>query len=136
MNKKKVVIVAWHKVCSPYSEGGLRLRSLRQINDATVLKLCWEFYNSHTQWASLLRSRVVRKRGVVSHHIFSSIWPGIKSQISVVEENCGWQLGNGADINFWTDLWLFEPLVSMINSSVNFPNQLSAKVKDFITNGK
>lgn len=79
---------------------------------------------------------MLRKHGVVSHHIFSSTWPSIKSQISVVKENCGWQLGSGADINFWTDLWLSEPLVNMSNIPDHLLNQLNARVEDFIINDK
>jgi len=39
LNKRKLVIVAWKKVGAPYVEGGLALRSLISLNEATNLKL-------------------------------------------------------------------------------------------------
>lgn len=39
VNSKKLVTVAWHTVCSPRDNGGLGLRSIRQTNDAALLKL-------------------------------------------------------------------------------------------------
>lgn len=46
---KKIVTVSWHRVCSPTEEGGLGFRSLRDINKAAALKLCWEFMQSNNQ---------------------------------------------------------------------------------------
>jgi hypothetical protein len=40
VNQKKLVIVAWHKVCTPFIEGGLGIRSLSKVNEAASLKLC------------------------------------------------------------------------------------------------
>jgi hypothetical protein len=40
INQKKLVTVAWKKVCSPFDEGGLGLRSLVCLNEAANLKLC------------------------------------------------------------------------------------------------
>jgi hypothetical protein len=38
VNKKKLVTVAWHKVCTPFHEGGLGIRSLSKVNEAANLK--------------------------------------------------------------------------------------------------
>lgn len=47
IHTKKVVTVAWHRICCSFKEGGLGLRSLRTTNDAAMLKLCWEFKSSN-----------------------------------------------------------------------------------------
>lgn len=39
VDTRKVVTVAWHKVCKPIEEVGLGIRSLRQVNNAAMLKL-------------------------------------------------------------------------------------------------
>lgn len=72
-NKRKLVTVAWKKVGAPYVEGGLALRSLISLNEATNLKLCWDMLQSEDQWACILRSRVLRGSSCINHHIFSSI---------------------------------------------------------------
>lgn len=52
---KKIVTVAWSKVCTPYAAGGLGIRPLRGINDVALLKLCWQMFTSKYQWASFCR---------------------------------------------------------------------------------
>lgn len=39
-SKRKLVTVAWKKICNPYEEGGLGIRSLICLNEAFNLKLC------------------------------------------------------------------------------------------------
>jgi hypothetical protein len=46
ISQRKLVTVAWKKICKPFSDGGLGLRSLVTLNDATNLKLCWDLFNS------------------------------------------------------------------------------------------
>jgi len=38
--KRKLVTVAWHKVCKPLNEGGMGMKSLVNLNAAANLKLC------------------------------------------------------------------------------------------------
>jgi len=71
--KRKLVTVAWKKVCASYEEGGLALRSHITLNEATNLKLCWEFMHGKEQWIDILRSRTQRGSSCIKHHIFSSI---------------------------------------------------------------
>ncbi|PNX62717.1 hypothetical protein L195_g053127, partial [Trifolium pratense] len=92
---RKMVTVAWNTVCTPIAEGGLGIRSFAKLNQASNLKLFWEFLNSDTQWAHILRSRVKRGSDFINHHVFSSIWSGIKDQANTILENTTWLLVNG-----------------------------------------
>lgn len=132
---KKIVTVAWSKVCTPYAAGGLGIRPLRGINDAALLKLCWQMFTSEDQWASFCRARFLRGRAPVSHYVSSSIWPSINRFFHTVQENTSWQLGDGNTINFWTNKWLSQPVVDLLSIPNHLHPLLSAKVKDFITNG-
>ncbi|GAU35456.1 hypothetical protein TSUD_364120 [Trifolium subterraneum] len=76
--------VAWKKVCAPLDEGGLGLRSLTSINEASNLKLCWELMHSNEDWAVILRSRVFRDDKIINHHIYSSLWSSIKTENDVI----------------------------------------------------
>lgn len=98
--QRKVVTIAWHKVCKPYSEGGFGIRKISSINDAANLKLRWDFSSSSNQWAQLLRHRVMRNNIPISYHIFPSIWSGIKSNFPTVTEKSRWNIGDGKTINF------------------------------------
>ncbi|KAI5422272.1 hypothetical protein KIW84_045654 [Lathyrus oleraceus] len=60
LENKKLVTVSWSTVCTPVSEGGLGLRSIPKINEAFILKLCWDILHSEDQWDTFLKSRVTR----------------------------------------------------------------------------
>lgn len=111
---RRVVTVAWHKVCSPTLEGGLGIRSLRSMNDSAMLKRCWELLSSDSNWAILLKSRMFKKNSFISYNISSSIWSGLRGYVSTVKDNSVWQLGNGSRINFWCDQWLSMPIVDFM----------------------
>jgi hypothetical protein len=103
IDKRKLVTISWKKICRPFLQGGLNLRSLIHLNKAANLKLCWTVLNSQSTWAKLLRDRVIRKKKTIQYHIFSSIWSSIKEEFEVITENSVWLLGNGEKINFWND---------------------------------
>lgn len=42
VSKRKMVTVAWKKVCKHYDEGGLGTKSLVCLNETSNLKLCWD----------------------------------------------------------------------------------------------
>lgn len=42
-------------------------------------------------------------------------------------ENLSWQLGNGEDIEFWTDKWVSRPIVEIINAPANIHNLLGSQ---------
>jgi hypothetical protein len=50
--------------------------------------------------------------------------------------NSVWILGDGNDINFWTDSWCGDPLSVQLNISDHISQFLSSKVSDFILNGE
>jgi len=116
ITRRKLVIVAWKKLCKPYSQGGLGIRSLITINAASNLKLCWDMLHSKESWAKLLKSRTIRSGKQINYHIFSSLWSSMKNEYSVIMENFVWLLGNGQTIRFWKDAWCGEPLINLITS--------------------
>jgi hypothetical protein len=135
IDQRKLVTVSWKKVCRPFSQGGLNIRSLTSLNAASNLKLCWIILTSDTSWARLLRDRVLRKRRVIQHHIQSSIWSSAKNEFSNVRANSFWLLGDGRNINFWNDEWCGAPLSTQLSIPDHISQHLNASVNDFIFNG-
>jgi ribonuclease HI len=129
---KKLVTVSWQKLCNTVDEGGLGIRSLSIVNKASNLKQFWELLNSDNQWAEILRCRVVRKHGFITHHIFSSIWNGIKDQQHHIEQHTRWIIGNGNNINFWTHNWSGTPIVDFLQIPQHLHPHLHSKVADLI----
>jgi hypothetical protein len=115
ISKKKLVTVAWRKVCTPFNEGGLGVKSLVCLNEAFNLNLCWTLLNSDESWARLLRSRVLRKDVTIRHHIFSTLWSSAKNEFLVLKENSCRLVGDGQNIQLWTDEWCGFPLIHTLN---------------------
>ncbi|XP_058782945.1 uncharacterized protein LOC131657578 [Vicia villosa] len=134
---KKLVTVAWNKVCQPKSHGGLGLRSLITLNNASNLKLGWDLINSEENWACLLRARVLRNFGYIRHHIFSTVWSSIKPEIQCLYSNTAWSIGNGSRIKFWTDAWCGPPLIEKTQLHVLVLNGIDPHIRicDLLNNG-
>jgi hypothetical protein len=86
---KKICMVAWSKVCKPYDEGGLNVRSLNHINDSLLLHLCWRFFSSNDQWAVMCRARCL-KWGLPSNAFLkSSIGMALSSMLRSLKKTLG-----------------------------------------------
>lgn len=58
MENRKQHLVSWKKVCRPKREGGLGIRSSRDMNKALVAKVGWRLIHDHTS----LLARVLRSK--------------------------------------------------------------------------
>ncbi|XP_019450653.1 PREDICTED: uncharacterized protein LOC109352923 [Lupinus angustifolius] len=131
ISTRKLVTVAWHKICTPTIEGGLGLRSISDLNQASLLKLAWGMRSSSQDWALFYRSRFYRASRKHASYVKSSIWPGIKSVWSMINDNTRWVVGSGANINYWLDNWLGNPLATTMNIPLQHYSSLNARVEDF-----
>lgn len=135
VDKRKLVTVSWYKSCKPLSQGGLGIRSLTSLNEATNLKLCWDLRNSSEPWALLLKSRCIKNRKPIPYHIHSSIWSSIRNEFENTNDESCWLIGNGENVNFWNDNWCGAPLSITFNLPEHISQNLHASVQDFIFNG-
>ena len=126
--------MAWKKVCSDLDEGGLGIKSLICLNEATNLKLCWDLMHSKEQWAIIIRNRTLRGTYCIHHHIFSSIWNGIKQEFNTIKENTTWLVGNGEKIQFWSDSWCREPILQALNLTQHQIQEYPQRLSSFIHN--
>lgn len=135
VQKRKLVTVAWKKVCTSYDEGGLDIRSLVTLNEASNLKICWDLMQSEEQWAHVLRSRVLISSNCINHHIFSSIWSGAKNEYNTLRDNSTWLVGDGKSINCWLDSWCEDILAQYFNLTADQLSNLPKNLSCFIHNG-
>ena len=75
--KKKMITVSWNKVCSHFDEGGLSIKALICPNETNNLKFCWDMIHSDESCGQLLRSRVLRRKSCISHHIFFPLYGAV-----------------------------------------------------------
>ncbi|XP_019431829.1 PREDICTED: uncharacterized protein LOC109338932 [Lupinus angustifolius] len=130
--QQKICTVAWSKMCSPTSEGGLGLRSLRQMNRAALLKLAWDMRTSTNEWACFYRERFGCHWTHSSRYYKSSIWPGIRDNWSLTSENAIWLVGDGHQVHFWLDNWIEEPIVDFMHIPLLLQDSLKATCASFI----
>ncbi|KAI5384612.1 hypothetical protein KIW84_071568 [Lathyrus oleraceus] len=57
ITKRKLVTFSCSKMCKPINEGGLGIRNLSKLNEASDMKLGWDILHSHDAWAILLRHK-------------------------------------------------------------------------------
>jgi len=136
VDKRKLVSVAWKKVCRPFSQGGLNLRSIKTLNISANLNLLWKMLHSDDDWAILLKSRTLRMHKPIQYHIYSSLWSSIKEEINSLHNNSIWLLGTGDNINFWNDSWCGAPLSQALNIPPHISSLLVSKVSDYIIDGE
>lgn len=76
------------------------MRSIKAINEAALLKLCWELFSSSCQWDKMLTDRILKCNVPNRHHIRPSILAGLKQFTNTAMYNSCGQLGVGSEINF------------------------------------
>ncbi|KAF6145553.1 hypothetical protein GIB67_037586 [Kingdonia uniflora] len=116
---KESCVVGWNKTCQPRKEGGIDIRSLKGVNLTLLMKLAWNFLNGQDDWAKFIRAKFNSKAG---NRIYStqgsSVWAGIRGAVSEVEQQSGWIVGDGNDIDLWRDNWCHQrPLKDLIDSN-------------------
>lgn len=111
---KKLVIVAWDKVCHPYTQGDLGIESILVFNTNLNFKLFWDIINSKEHWLMLLKVRIMKKSMIISHHISSSILCSIIKDFSDLIYDSKVVICNVMGTNFWLDIWLRDPLINTV----------------------
>lgn len=111
--KKKQHLVAWKKVCSPKSEGGLGIRSAKHMNKSLIAKVGWRLLQDQSAlWARVLRCKykvgeVSDGRWLIKKNTWSPTWMSIVvGFIEVILHSLSWVPGDGTEICFWEDKWL------------------------------
>ena len=99
----------WHDICRSKHEGGVGIRRIKDINDASDIRLVWRLYTS-----SSLRSTWMKANYLKAAHFTeakSSVldfgtWKWICSfEVEAMSHNVS-KLGNGNDTSLLYDKWL------------------------------
>ncbi|XP_019455087.1 PREDICTED: uncharacterized protein LOC109356210 [Lupinus angustifolius] len=133
---KKLVTVAWHKVCSYMDEGGLGIKSFKCLKKAALLKLTWYLKTSNLEWAIFFILKFNCKSYITPKYSKSSIWPGIRENWLQANLNSIWLVGDGLSVNFWRDNWLGEPLVDTLNIHRDIHDNLQGFIANYTMDSK
>ncbi|XP_040372969.1 uncharacterized protein LOC121052306 [Rosa chinensis] len=110
LDKRKIHWKNWNALCNPKEDGGLGFRSLSNFNSAMLAKQAWRIVNH----PSTLVARIYKARyfpdtsfwEVTSHASPSYSWRSIFSTRDMLKDSCYWQVGNGENIDIYSDLWV------------------------------
>ena len=139
VEKKKMHMVSWQKVCRPKNLGGLGLYATKPRNIALLAKLNWRVMEeSASLWAKTLISKYcpngIMDEKLVSRRSGSNNWKGLKVGHEVFRRGIRWVVNNGHDASFWHDLWVGDkPLRDLIHGPLS-PLEDSLRVCDVIEN--
>lgn len=127
---RKQHLVAWESVCKPKREGGLGVRTAKEMNLALLAKLGWRLLSTHDGlWVKILRKKfrvgdLHDPTWLIVKGAWSPTWRSLILGIrEVVVPGVSWVLGDGRTVRFWRDKWLMNEALQEA-SMVPIPTQL------------
>ncbi|XP_056850920.1 uncharacterized protein LOC130506757 [Raphanus sativus] len=107
---RKMSWVAWSTLTLPKRAGGLGCREIEKFNDALLAKLAWRILKfPESLLAQTLAGKYCHSTPFLSTPAPKSAshgWRGVIAGREVLRQGLGWVIGNGSDINAWSDPWL------------------------------
>lgn len=109
LNPRKAKL-CWEEVCRPREEGGLGLRSLKDMNNVTILKLFWRLIsNKSSLWVRWIHSTLLKNESIWSvkdnDQKGSWMWRKFLKVRGLAREFCKVEVYNGKGTSFWYDQW-------------------------------
>lgn len=108
MNSRKTKI-SWKEVCRTKQEGGLGIRSLKEMNVVCILKLIWRILAAKSLWVSWIKMYLIRKGSFWSikdtSQLGSWTWRKILKYREKAKELYRVEVRNGERASFWYDKW-------------------------------
>ncbi|KAL9308369.1 putative RNA-directed DNA polymerase [Arabidopsis thaliana] len=102
--------VCWGDVCKPKQEGGLGLRSLKEMNEVSCLKLIWRIV-SHTNslWVRWIEQYLLKHDTFWSvqttTNMGSWMWRKLLKYRDIAKQFCKVEVKNGKRVAFWYENW-------------------------------
>jgi len=102
--------IAWTDVCKPKDEGGLGLRSLKEANDVSCLKLIWRIIShADSLWVKWIHATLLKQVSFwavrENTSLGSWMWKKVLKFRDAAIQLCKAEVNNGAHTFFWYDNW-------------------------------
>ncbi|XP_022566691.2 uncharacterized protein LOC111210528 [Brassica napus] len=112
--------VSWKDCCKPKEEGGLGLRSIKEANDVSCLKLVWRILSSNSyMWVRWIKRYLIRKNSFWlvkdSTTLGYWMWKKILKYRAMAMRFMKVEVNNGSSTSFWFDQW--SPLGRLIDTT-------------------
>eukprot|EP00253_Pinus_taeda_P006677 PITA_06677 len=132
-NDRRIHLVSWEILKSPFLEGGLQLRNLAAQNSALGAKTLWNLVSGKTSWSK----RVIWKKYFQGQRLRCLDNPPRTLKGSPIFNLCNaareqfsqhlyWIPGNGRKINMWDDSILGDQPMKQVNGLANIKDWLQS----------
>ena len=109
IDKKRVHLVKWSKVCRPKKYGGLGIRDCSTNNRAMIAKVGWNLCSGKKSlWGTILKEKYnipTNPKDWKMRKIASHVWRGVFKTKNLLHKGIRWNIGNGKNISIWKDWW-------------------------------
>ena len=103
LQRNKIHLVSWHKLCSPWKVGGWNIKDLALFNVVILLKTGWRVISQPGLWRSILRAKYWKEDSVEGWIRYehkeqvtgSLFWRGFNKQFYRIKNWLAWKLGIG-----------------------------------------
>ena len=102
--------VSWQDICLPKNEGGLGIRSLKEINKVHNLKLIWRISSLRSSmWVKWIHCYLIRKGSFwsvsVNTNLGSWMWKKLLRMRDTARHYLRVEVKNGKHTSFWYERW-------------------------------
>ena len=101
--------VSWKDICYPKEEGGLGMRSLKELNKIYGLKLIWRLMAETSLWVRWVQCYLIRQGSFWSIKESTSsgswVWRKLLKLRGLAKEFLKKEVRNGECTSFWYDRW-------------------------------
>ncbi|CAL1356335.1 unnamed protein product [Linum trigynum] len=103
--RRRIHLINWETICLPKDQGGLGLRSARELNAAYHMKLAWTMLtNPDELWVQVLKEKYLKTgpSGVQVRRQSggSSLWRGLRRIWNLTLSGIRWSIRDGRTTNF------------------------------------
>jgi hypothetical protein len=109
-NENKTHWLSWEKLTRSKKDGGLGSRDLYGFNLAMLAKQGWRMLtNPDSLCARVLKAKYFPNCSILKAETMPGIsytWRSILKGVKLLKEGVVWRVGDGSNINIWTDPWL------------------------------
>jgi len=115
-NENKMHWISWEWLCSRKKKGGMGYRDLHLFNLAMLAQQGWRLIvELDSLCAQVLRAKYYPNGdllGVKEKSGISYSWRSLICGLKALNDGLIWQVGDGTNINIWTDPWILMLLAS------------------------
>ncbi|PKU60060.1 Putative ribonuclease H protein [Dendrobium catenatum] len=127
--------ISWEKICRPWKEGGLSIKSVSDITGPLRAKFAWNFLKEEDSLLyKSLKARYGPKFWMKSNSAYKSVtWKILADGAQSLSNITRWKIAAGENINTLEDAWILDKSLQQWPTFVSTAISEFPKLKEFIS---